>query len=151
MDANQLYSKELKRTKFFALALLVAAPVIYLIIALATNIPVKTGGEHDMMFYILLIVAVVQPTTLGPIEKFQIKNYRRSFQSIMNPVQLFTTINILKFAMIETIYIFGLMVYLVSGNLTGMLIFFPVGIAWSFVHWPGDSTLTQFQQRVEGT
>lgn len=150
MEPNEVFTKEFRKTKLLALALLVAAPITYLIIAIVTDIPLKAGGEHKMLFYILLIVSVVQPSALGPIEKFQIRNYRRNLQSIMNPAQLFTTINILKFAMIEAIYIFGLIVYLASGNLTGMLVFFPVGIVWSYVYWPNGSTLKKFQKNMEG-
>ncbi len=147
MDRTDPYSREFKKAKLLAAMLLVAAPVIYLIVAALVRIPAKTGGEYDMLFYILLLVGISQPAALSFVERSQIASYRRSRTS-MNPAQLFSAIIIVKAAFVEAIYIYGLVVYFLCGDVTRMLVFYPVGMVWSYVVWPRQSSLERFKRKV---
>ncbi|UCD63632.1 MAG: hypothetical protein JSW34_12950 [Candidatus Zixiibacteriota bacterium] len=138
-----------KTVRLIAYAMLGAAPLIYIVIAYLLSIPARHGGEQQMMLYILLIVAIVQPSVVKFIERFQVTGYQKNTQSQMTPDNLFFTLSIIKFAFVETIYIFGLVVYLVSGNLDWMLYFYPVGIGWTLVYWPRQSNYERFLQRLE--
>ncbi len=138
-----------KTIKLMAMAFLVVAPVIYLAVAYFVEMPGQQGGQIQMMLYILLIVAIVDPALAKFIERFQISSYRGSKQTKMTPDNLFFTLSIIKFAFVEMSYIFGLVVYFVSGDRTSMLYFYPIGIAWSFVYWPKKSTYENFIQRIE--
>ena len=129
---------------------LVVAPLIYFFVAFFMKIPLKTGGEQEMLLYILLIVGMVQPVVLPFIEKMQINNYRKNKNSAMSPYQLFTTISIIKMAMIEAVYLYGLVVYFLSGDLTRMLYFYPVGIIWTFIYWPRRDKYERFTKSLEG-
>jgi len=129
--------------------MLLVAPVIYLIVAYVIRIAPKSSGEIDMMFYILLIVAVIQPAMASFMVKSQIKSYRASKYSRMSPGQLFTSVNLIKFAVVEAVYIYGLVVYLLSGDMTRMLYFYLIGIIWSAVYWPRHSTWEKFNRAVE--
>lgn len=147
MDRADPYSREFKKAKLLAAMLLAAAPVIYLIVAALVKIPAKTGGEYDMLFYILLLVGISQPAVLGFVERSQIASYRRS-QTAMSPAQLFAMIAIVKAAFVEAIYIYGLVIYFLCGDLTRMLVFYPMGMAWSYVVWPRRSSLERFKRKV---
>jgi len=149
METDKPYHEVLRKAKFLALAILVLAPAIYLVVASIYSVPYRSGGEHDMMFYILFLVAVCQPALLFLIERSQIESYRRNSQTGMRPEQLFFTISIIKFAVIEAIYVFGLLIYLVSGDVARMLAFYPVAIVWSVIVWPRRSTVEKFKQRLE--
>jgi len=129
--------------------MLIAAPAAYLIVVKILQVAPKIGGEMDMMFYILLIVAAVQPATGLLIERFHVKNFRVSRNSRMSPAQLFTSISLIKFALVESVYLYGLIVYIVSGSITRMLYFYPVGAVWSVAYWPRHSTREKFRQAIE--
>jgi len=143
------YDKEFKKSMFFAYALLVAAPVIYLILAYLIPIEEKVGGEMDMLFYILLIIAIVEPLVLPLIERFQVNSYRAGGTSRMSPGQLLTSMNLIKFALVESIYVYGLVVYIITGDMTKMLYFYPVGIIWSVVYWPRRRAWERLYQIIE--
>ena len=68
------------------------------------------------MFYILLILALVQPLIIPFIEKFQISNFRKNLKSKMTPEQLYFSVSIIKYTFVESIYIYGLVTYLVSND-----------------------------------
>ncbi len=100
-----------------------------------------------MLFYILLIVGISQPAVLGFVGRSHLAGFRRS-RTAMSPAQLFTAMTIVKAAFVETIYIYGLVVYFLCGDLTRMLAFYPVGILWSYVIWPSRSSLERFKHKV---
>lgn len=149
MEPEELYAKELRKSRLLALAMLVAAPLIYLVVALLVRVPVQLGGEMDMMFYILWTLAVIEPAFGLVIARVQLAMYRSRRNSAMSPAQLFTNLSLIKMAMAEAVYIFGLVVYLVSGDIARMLAFYPVGIIWSLVYWPRRSSLGKFRKEME--
>jgi Na+/melibiose symporter-like transporter len=138
-----------RQIRLFAIAFLIVAPLIYLVVAYLVPMPRQEGGQVDMMLYILLIVAVFHPSVVNLIERFQVSSYRKSTQSAMTPENLFMTLSIIKFAFVESIYIFGLVVYFVSGSMTAMLYFYPIGIAWTIFYWPKQSGYENFVQRTD--
>ncbi len=137
--------------RIVAFAFLVAAPLVYLTVMYLVSIPPQEGGHIEMMLYILLIVAIVEPATAMYIERFQITSYRANQPTNMNLDNLYFTLSIIKFAFVEVIYIFGLVVYFVSGNHNAMLYFYPIGIAWSFVYWPRQSKFEEFVRKIESS
>ncbi len=60
-EPNWNYAREFKKSRAIAIALLVVVPVVYLLVACMIQIDPRTGGEVDMLFYVLMIVAIVQP------------------------------------------------------------------------------------------
>ena len=150
-NQNEEQTAQLKLVKLFAFFMLVVFPVIYFFVAFYVKVPLKTGGEQEMLFYILLIVGMVQPVVLPFIEKIHIKNYRKNKNSAMSPSQLYTTISIIKMAMVEAVYLYGLVVYFLSGDLTKMLYFYPVGIIWTIIYWPRREKYILFTKSLEGS
>ena len=142
-------NQEFSRTKRFAYLFLVLAPLIYLFVPVVIEPQSPIAGEDDLLFYILLIVAIMQPLMLPIIERMQVAAFRKQTESRMLPAQLYTSIAFIRFAIIESIYIFGLVVYLVSGDLPRMGWFYFVAIIWTFVHWPRMVAFQRFMERME--
>ena len=142
-------SGELKKTWILAVILLIGAPIIYLIIIGSLSIAPRTGGEVDLLFYIFLIVSIVEPVLIPVIERYQINMYQKSRFSRMSPGQLFTSISIIKFALIETIYIYGLIMYLFSADFLKVVYFYLIGITWSVIHWPRRSSWDKFRKVLD--
>jgi len=142
--------KELRKARLIAVALLFIAPAIYLAIALIwlpANEPI--AAESNLVFYILVIVGASQPLLLPVIERVQIKNFRQQTNRTMSALQLYLITTITRLAVVETVFIFGLVVFMLSGSTVRMLIFYAIGICWSFVNWPREDKMRNFLQRSE--
>lgn len=149
IEQNEKTEAQFRRARILAVVTLVACPLIYLLIAYyAVDSTVREGGEQQMLLYILLLVALAEPALVPVIERFRINEYRGNPNSSMTPAQLFTAVSIIKFAFVEAAYIFGFVVYILSGDIIKMLYFYPVGIVWSFVYWPRKATFERFVKRV---
>ena len=139
MEWDQGLRKEFRKTMVLAVFILVVNPVIFLALAVYMNIFPRSGGQFDMMFYILLIVAITSPAVVIFIERFIFSRYRSDKNSRMSQGQLLTIVNFMKFAFVEATFIYGFIVYIMSGDITRMLCFYPIGIAWSVIYWPRRS------------
>jgi hypothetical protein len=146
-DEKQL--KWWNKLRLIAVAMLVAAPLIYLAMSHFVVVRGQQGGQIEMMLYILLIVATIAPAAVKFTDSLQISNYRNSSQTKMTQEDLFLALSTIKFALVLTSYLLGLLVYFLSGNQTYMLYFYPIGIAWSFVYWPRKSQYEAFVDRME--
>ena len=148
-ELNRNNAREFKKSQALAVALLVVAPAVYLLVAYAIQIDSRTGGEADMLFYILLIVAIVEPAVAPLIRRFHLNRYRTGGTSRMSPGQLFTSISVIEFVLVELIYIYGLVVYIITGDMMRMLSFYPVALIWSVVYWPRRSAWDKFSRAIE--
>ena len=102
----------------------------------------------DLVFYILFLFALVEPLLAPVLARMMHNRYRQTSSTQMQPAQFFTTLSIIKMSLVESIYIFGLVVYLISGDVLKMLWFYPIGVIWTFVLWPRRSNL---QQMIKAT
>jgi hypothetical protein len=148
-EPNWNYAREFKKSKALAIALLVVAPVVYLLVACMIQIDPRTGGEVDMLFYVLMIVAMVQPAAALLIKRFHLNRYRPDGTSRMSPGQLFTSISVIEFILVESVYIYGLVVYIITGHMMRMLSFYPVAVIWSVIYWPRRSAWDKFGRTIE--
>ncbi|MCP4603450.1 MAG: hypothetical protein GY847_23515 [Proteobacteria bacterium] len=126
------------------------APLIYLVVAhfLAREI---SGGEgvNDMVAYILLIVALAQGALVKVIERFQVQSYRKNPQASATPAQFFVTVSIISMAVIESIYLFGLVVFILSGDYLHLARFYIIGIGWTLCYWPRRTKFESFVQEMQ--
>lgn len=128
--------------------LYVVFPSIYLFIAFAVELELRSGGEYDMMMYILLIVSVFLPAISPLPEKFQIAEFKKKALTIELVANLWVTINVLRAAFVENVFIFGVVVFFLSGDITRMLYFYPIGIVWTIIRWPRVESLESFVKKV---
>ncbi len=158
--------KDYKRSTLLALIFFIMGPLAYLIVTHFAHIEITANGQNDILFYILLILAVIYPIAIPLIENFQIKLYHKNISetnapnlsmSVLSktkskqatPSGLYLILFIIKGSFIESSFIFGLVVYLVSGDITRMLYFYPIGIAWSLIHYPTKPRYEKFLEKVK--
>ena len=149
METNEGLGKKFKLIRLMAVLMLIVAPAIYLVVANLVPLQPKSGGEHDIMFYILLLVALSQQSVLPLIERFQIGRFRHEYSSKASPVGFLTVMFLTRFAVIEAVYIWGLVILFVTGDLSRALLFFPIGAIWSAVYWPREDKMKRTLERLE--
>ena len=135
-EYDEKTEKQLMILRFITWAMMVVAPLCYLFIAFqfdAQGIQAKAG--NDLLIYLLLAIGLLSPLVIPVVTKGVIQAERRKgWQE--PPAQLFQRLSIIGMAMVEAIYIYGLVVFLLTGKFTNMLYFYPIGIVWSFIYWP---------------
>ena len=118
-------------------AMLVVAPAAYLIIALVLDSQgLGATAGNDVVFYLLFVLALSDPLLAFIIEPSEVSKFKAGKSAAKTSGNLFLSVSIVKMAMVEAVYIFGLVSYLVTGRLDYMLYFYPLGILWTWVHWP---------------
>lgn len=149
METSEGLVKKFKLIRLMAVLMLIVAPAIYLVVANLVALEPKSGGEHDIMFYILLLLALSQPSVLPLIERFQTAKFRHEHSSNASPMGLLTVMFLTKFAVVEAVYIYGLIILFVSNDFERMLLFFPIGAIWSVVYWPREDRIKRTLERLE--
>ena len=143
-----MHLNELKVATIVALAMLIIIPLIFLLVMYFVEVPSQQGGQIEMMQYILLIVGMLQPLTFPLITKVQVQFWQKSVLEKKSPASLFLSLALIRLSIIEAIYVYGLVVYFVSGEMTRALYFYPIGIAWTVVHWPTRQRFEKFVSRL---
>ncbi len=138
-----------RMVKIMAFLMLVAMPIILLGMTYLVTPQDSKGGQNDMMLYMLLILSVFQPMVSPFVVRLQVDNYKKNQQSKMTTDQLLSNLNIIKFAFVEAIFLYGLLNYIISGDLMRMLYFYPIGIIWAFIYWPKRSGYENFVERID--
>jgi len=137
-----------RMVRIMALIMLVAMPIFFLGMTYLMTPQGSQGGQNDMLLYMLLIVSVFQPMVSPFIVRLQIDNYKKNQQSQMTTDQFLLSLNIIKFAFVEVIFLYGLLNYVISGELMRMLYFYPIGFIWAFLFWPKRSSYENFVERI---
>lgn len=136
MPWDEAMNKQFRTAQIITIFMLVIAPLVYLVIAVAVGGALVTPEAADLVFWMLLVIGITTPALLPVIERHQFRVYRKQEPGKAQPGQLMITLSIISAAWVETVYIFGLIVYLVTGDMLRMLTFWPVGIIWTYVYWP---------------
>jgi len=136
-----------KLIRVLAVLMLVVAPVIYLVIAYVLDVKgIEAKAGNEVLLYVLLILAITQP----PIIAFVIDRFHAGIpttdknKSESSEAGKYTTMSIAKFAGVESVFIYGLIVFLVTGSIIYMLWFYPIGALWSAVYWPRRDKFDRF-------
>lgn len=145
---NVIKINQFKLIRMITFAMLIFMPLVFLALMFIVDPPRQSGGEIEIMLLILLIVGMVQPLAIPVISRIQIQNWLKEESETKSPAALFVMLSIIKSAFIETIYIYGLIVYFFSGDIIKALYFYPVGIAWSVVHWPTRDRFENFVSKL---
>ncbi len=140
---NLIRKKDFRMVKIIAYATMVLSPVVYVFIPIFAEVVSRGGGEMHILFYILYFLAMVVPAMYYIIEKFQLSLYLKQKIST-SPEKLFYSLSVIKFSLTLSAYVFGLVVFFVSGDASRFYMFYPIGIIWSFVHWPTEEKFNNF-------
>lgn len=140
--------KQLKTLRIITWAMLVAAPVIYLLIANFISAGMQISAGNELILYLLLVVAAVEPAMAPVMEWSQIRSYRAGPQTQMKPINLFFTVSVMKMSTVGAVYVFGFVVFILTGKFVNLLYFYPIGIAWTLVLWPKREKYDQLVERL---
>ena len=114
-----------------------AGPGAYLVIALVMNTKgIEARAGNEVLVYMLLALSIGNPFLIPLIIRGEVNKFRKGVSQAKSPTQLFFSLSIIQMAMVEATYIYGLVVFFLTGKFTNMLYFYPIGIIWSFVYWP---------------
>lgn len=117
--------------------ILVGLPLVYLVVAwildFAQLAPART---EQFAVYILLIVGIVLPAMIPVLERSQIKSLRDNPDAVLVAGQVFQTFSLVRAAIVESVYLLGMIAYVMSGEILQMLWFYPIGIIWTMLFWP---------------
>lgn len=137
--------------RVLSIIIFIVTPPLYIILAHIKDGSPMAGGEHDMMFYMLLIVAVCLPAVLPLITGSQIRAFKRKSNSRMSRFQLVQSIFVQKAAVVISCYVFGMAVYFTSQDIIRLYYFYPIGIAWTFIYWPRREKYESLINELETT
>ncbi len=148
MSQDTPEQKKLFRTvQIITWIILVGLPVVYLVIAWYMRITRLAPKEYDQfMIYLLLIVAILLPIMIPVLERSQIKSLRSNPDAILVAGRLFQALSITRAALIEIVYLLGIVTFFITGDLLQMIWFYPIGIIWSILFWPRQAG---FQRLIE--
>ena len=142
--------KEFKKTKYLAIVFLVIAPLIYIcLVSFVLQPSASIEVKQEFIFYILIILSIFQPIAYTFIGRIQISNYKNSSMTGMTTEKLYTTLSIIKFSFVESIYIYGLVEYFLSGDKFHFMIFVVIAMCWSVFVWPKKEKFEKFFMKVE--
>ncbi len=142
---------EWRKTKVIAWALGLLPPPLYIIIATLVETDGMAADQTDLTVYILLALGILDPLLVPVIERFQVKSFRSSQRTAtMTPSQFFTSLTVVRLAFANATFVYGMVVYLLSGSIEKMLWFYPVGIIWLIILWPRRAKFEKFVQESSG-
>jgi len=147
-DADLIKQHRLNR--ILAIGMMVVFPIVYLVVGFTkAGDNMTLQGASDIVFYMLLFMAIVTPMLAPFISRVQIANVKKTPDSKVKPAGLYMTVSLVKFALVEACYIFGLVVCLVTGSFGRMLVFYMIGAFWTAIYWPRESQIQSFLEKLE--
>lgn len=134
---SEAVEKKLKILKFITWAMMVGIPVVLVIVALTLDRQQPTAlAGNELMIYMLLVIAIVQPLLAPLLAKMEITKHKTHHPNGEASGELFLAISIIRLAMVEAVYIYGFVAYLLTGDIVTMFYFYPIGMVWSYFQWP---------------
>ncbi len=149
MILNEEQKKEIKRGMLVSLMTFVVGPILYFLIVLYIETPVPADGPKELLYYMLLGIAVFEPALYPLLERFQIAGFKRANSPMLTTAKLLSTLMIIKGAMVNAIYIYGVVAYLMTADFDKIYPFYIVGVFWSIFYWPRRDTIESKLQELE--
>jgi len=150
-ELNPQQQREWTKVRWIAITLGVVAPSIVLVIGGIITPTGDIAGETQMVFYILLALAILDPLLVPLIEKFQKNTFRQRQSGRMSAAQLYTSLVTMRLSFVHAIFVYGLVVYILTGDFWKMMLFYPIGALWSAYYWPRRLKYEEFLQEQSKT
>lgn len=133
MDPNSEQSREVQynMTRMFAVVMCLAAPIMYLYVAkmLAAS---RTPKDNWVVLVVLLVVSLGELAASSLIPNLILRR-SPNFRTQKAPLQQYW---IIRMAMLESIFIFGLAYFFISGSFLSIFYFYAIGAVGVLMHWP---------------
>ncbi len=128
---------------------LVLAPAAYLVVAIVMVTKKHLALQpNPLMFYGLLAFSVLDIALVPIVERFQIRAWRKASPRNPLPMQI-QTVTTTKMALMESHYLFGLVLLLATGDYHPMYYFYALGILASILYWPTRARLDELARKME--
>jgi len=139
------------QTRVLAVFFLIFVPLNNLNVAYYDMLVTKTSEYIDIMMPILLIYGVFSPFVLLVIKKVMMIAYRKGKMKFKSPDHAWRKLSIMQSAVVAATFIYGFIVFTMSGDIQRMLYFYPIGAVWAFFFWPTrkryENFISQFDQQ----
>ncbi len=136
---------QFKILQVIAAAMFIGPPIIYLVIVFTVAAKIKAPEPQAMLLYLLLAIAALQLIFARIVTTAMIKGTQKA-STQANPV---TTIWIVKMAMVESIFIFGLVYCFITADTMPIYYFYAVGVAGILMHWPTRERFDSIADQLE--
>jgi hypothetical protein len=131
-------------------AMLVAAPAAYgVIIYLLVLTGQRQPESNPTYFYAFFAISFLQILLVPILERVQIAAWRGGKQSAGSVSAQVKQITIVRIAQVETIFVLGLLVFVLTWDYHTVYYFYALGIPAGIVYWPTRTRLEQLSKTLE--
>ncbi len=131
--------KQLLFTRILSIAILIVAPLGYLIVAYSnSNDNFQADESTALIMYLLIPIALFEPLAWLLIKRVQLRLYKRIAEKTSLAKVYLSLMNI-KLSLVAAIYIYGLVAFFLTNEIMNMSWFYLIGIVWSVIYWPRKS------------
>lgn len=131
--------KRFNLARLIAIALVVLAPIVYLVLA-QTMVSDSFQAEEQalLLMYLLLPIAVVDPLLWYLIRRVQLPVYRNR-EKELGRAKLYVSLTNIKLSLVAAIFVYGLVSFFLTNEIKNMLWFYLIGATWAVIFWPRKS------------
>lgn len=131
--------KQFNMARLVAAAILVIAPIIYLFVAQSMTKDVFQADEQaKLIMYLLVPIALIDPVLWLLVKRFQLPMYQ-SREEQVGRAKLYVSLMIIKLSLVAAIFVYGIVVFLLTNEIMNMLWFYLIGFVWALIYWPRKS------------
>jgi len=146
-------NKRYKQALIIAVLMLVAIPIIFVALAAFVQTekirPIPAEDSYKFMFYMIGLVAFVEPFVYLLVRRVQVGNFRKNTETKMTVGQFVLNQEITRFAFVSSIYVYGLITFFVSADATYMFYFYIYAIVWAVIYWPRYEKIKSLMESLE--
>lgn len=139
---NQITAEDQKQftlIRLIATALLIVAPVIYLVIAaLNTKDYFQAEASAKLIMYLLIPIALAEPLAWLLIKKVQLGVYKKQAEKT-SIAKMYLTLSMTKLSFVAAIFVYGLVAFFLTNEIMNLSWFYLIGAVWSVIYWPRKS------------
>ena len=146
---DETLEKEHKKVRLLAIVFLIASPVFLFYLALRFDNNQLFPENGDTIYYILLSIAILEPFLYQIVERVMMKRARQGKDNKITPAKMYLNISIIRFALVNAIFIYGFICVLIIGVFELIYFFYIYGMIWVVIYWPRRSYLETFVTRME--
>jgi hypothetical protein len=111
--------------------------------------PDQIVAGNEMAFYILLTLAFVFPAWWFVGERLIIRSFRKESPEVRQKQRAWLNLAIVRIAVIEVSFFFGLTAVMLTGELNRFWVFFAIGAVWAAVWWPTPGRIVHLIEKVD--
>lgn len=153
MAAPDTREKQYRVVQVLAYAILIAAPILYLIVAylLESSGPIPDVPRQTIL-YILLGIAVLQVAGVMPlVTKSMMRSARSHRRDASGRAATALMVTLIRMVFIETVFLFGLIYFVLTRDFTSMLYFYAIGLLAVVLYWPTRERFDDLATTLETT